>query len=60
MISYLSTCLINSGTLERKYFINTYHISENSDLSNYQKCLACNIIFPKHFECVHCKRCKIL
>ena len=59
LISYLSTCLINSGTLERKYYINDYHISNNVDISNYQKCTTCNIVFPKYFKCVHCKTCNI-
>ena len=59
LISYLLTCLINPGTLDKKYYINNFILSENDDISKYQKCKICNIIFPKKLKVVHCKICNI-
>ncbi len=56
ILSYLYTCLINPGTIDKKYFWNNV---ENKNNINYQICRICNIVFPKSFKAYHCKRCDI-
>ena len=56
--SYVYTVLINPGIPKRDYYIKNF-MNKKIDKDQWQNCLKCNILIPKHFKTVHCEDCDI-
>ena len=57
--SYIVVFLKSPGIAGREYYKDTFKFEKEEDKINYQKCSKCNIIIPKSFRVVHCKKCGI-
>ena len=58
-IIYLATFLSNPEIPSFKYYSKNYKIKDKEQLSRYQKCTKCNIIFLKKLIVYHCNLCDI-
>ena len=56
--SYVYTVLINPGIPKRDYYIKNF-MNKKIDKDQWQNCLKCKILIPKHFKTVHCEDCDI-
>ena len=56
--SYIYTVLINPGIPKREHYIKNYK-NKKIDITQWKKCLKCNILIPKSFKTVHCNDCKV-
>ena len=56
--SYIYTALINPGIPKREHYIKNYK-NKKIDITQWKKCLKCNILIPKSFKTVHCNDCKV-
>ena len=59
MISYSIVLVKSPGIAGREFFKDTFKFEKEEDKLNYQQCSTCNIIIPKSFRVVHCKKCGI-
>ncbi len=59
MVSYLIVLVKSPGIAGREYYKDTFRFEKEEDKLNYQQCSICNIIIPKTFRVVHCKKCGV-
>jgi hypothetical protein len=59
LFSFLIVFLNNPGIPGREHYRSTFRFEKEEDKKNYQRCLKCNIIIPKSFKIIHCKKCGI-
>ena len=59
LFTYLATFLINPGIPSLKYYSKNFKLKDKEQLSRYQKCTKCNIIFLKKLKVSHCSICDI-
>ncbi len=59
LFTYLATFLINPGIPSLKYYSKNFKLKDKEQLSRYQKCTKCNIIFLKKLKISHCNICDI-